>query len=223
MKGSGTGRVRGYLRPRKWIVAWAAIFLAALIALAATGQIHIQGNGWPTWYELSVPLIAAAIWAIARFVFKTDLTEEYLLGIIFGVQWEFLTEPYWTYLPDRFNVLVWKTKDIPLLALPGWGTTFALALLLTNWIGKEIFRLKPKELLFDWRVLFCDALSIQLIGMGAEWTYGILLHCWDYEIDFGMGKSPLGLGWEIHIGYMIVMFWYATTMRVWKLKLEDAL
>ena len=42
-------------------------------------------------------------------------------------------------------------------------------------------------------------------------------------MEFGIGKSPLGLGWEIHIGYVIVMFWYGTTFRVWKLKLEGSL
>ena len=52
------------------------------------------------------------------------------------IQWEFLTEPYWTYLPDRFNILVWK--DIPLLMLLGWGTAFTMTLLLSNWLGKTV-------------------------------------------------------------------------------------
>ena len=42
-------------------------------------------------------------------------------------------------------------------------------------------------------------------------------------MPFDLGNSPLGLGWEVHIGYIIVMFWYGTTFRVWKLKLEGAL
>ena len=215
--------LRNYFKARPWLRMWTAIIIAALSILAATGQIHTQGNGFPTVYELSSVMAAIGVWVIAKYFFKTDLMEEYLMGWIFGIQWEFLTEPYWTYLPDKFNVLVWRGKDIPLLALCGWGTTLTIALILSDWFGKLIFRIRPRILHLDWRVLLCDALAIQIMGSLAEWSYGILLHCWDYNLGFGIGKSPLGLGWEIHIGYMIIMFWYGTTMRVWKAKLEGEL
>ncbi len=211
----------GYFKARPWLVTWIIIFAAGLALLAVTGQVHMQGDGYPTSYELTAVGIYVAIWLIAKVLFKHDLTEEYLLGLIFGIQWEFLTEPYWTYLPDKFNVLVWK--DIPLLMLMGWGAAFTLSLLLSHWIGKKLFKLNAKEIVFDWRVLLCDALAVSLVGIGGEWIYGILLGCWEYNMDFGIGKSPLGLGWEIHIGYVIVMFWYGTTFRVWKLKLEGSL
>jgi len=210
-----------YFKDRPWLRLWAVIVIASLALLALTGQIHLQGNGWPTQYELGSVLAAVLVWTIAKAFFKRDLMEEFLMGWIFGIQWEFLTEPYWTYLPDKFNVVAWK--DIPLLALIGWGTTFTLAILISDWLGKVIFRLPHRNLLIDWRVLLCDAIAIQFMGSLAEWSYGILLHCWDYNVNFGMGKSPLGLGWEIHIGYMIIMFWYGTTMRVWSLKLEGKL
>jgi hypothetical protein len=210
-----------YFRARTWLVIWLAIFAASLILLAATGQFHTQGNGYPTIYEWSAIAIHVGVWLIAKLALKHDLTEEYLLGLIFGIQWEFLTEPYWTYLPHKVNVLVWR--DIPILMLMAWGLAFALALLLSHWIGKKLFGLDAKSLVFDWRILLCDAIAISVVGGAAEWTYGVLLGCWKYEVDFGLGKSPLGLGWEIHIGYMIVMFWYGTTFRVWKMKLEGAL
>lgn len=211
----------GYFKARLWLVLWLAIFAVSLALLAVTGQFHTQGNGYPTIYEWSAIAIHVGIWLIAKVFFKRDLTEEYLLGLIFGIQWEFLTEPYWTYLPDKINVLVWK--DIPILMLMAWGLAFALSLLLSHWIGRKLFGLSVKEIVFDWRVLLCDALAISVVGGAAEWTYGILFGCWEYNMEFGIGKSPLGLGWEIHIGYIIVMFWYGTTYRVWKLKLEGAL
>ncbi len=211
----------GYFKARPWLVAWLGIFAAAIGLLGLTGNIHLQGSGRPTWLEWSVIIIAAAVWLFAKLVLHTDLSEEYLFGTLFGIQWEFLTEPYWTYLPDRFNVLAWK--DIPLMGLAGWGTNFTVALFFSEWIGRKAFKLSAKKIIFDWRVLLCDALSIQLIGSGAEWLYGIHFHGWDYNLGFGMGKSPLGLGWEVHLGYMIVFFWYGTTMRVWKRKLEGAL
>jgi hypothetical protein len=211
----------GYFKARRWLMLWLGIFAVSLVVLALTGQIHMQGDGYPTGYELGAIGIYSAIWLIAKVAFKRDLTEEYLLGLIFGIQWEFLTEPYWTYLPDKFNVLVWK--DIPLLMLMGWGAAFTLSLLLSHWIGKKLFGLDAKSIVFDWRVLLCDAIAISVVGTAGEWTYGILLECWTYNVDFGLGKSPLGLGWEVHIGYLIVMFWYGTTFRVWKLKLEGAL
>jgi hypothetical protein len=215
--------LRGYFAARPWLIRWIVIFALALVVLALTGQIHTQGNGRPTPYELSIVALVVLIWVVAKAGFATDLTEEYLLGFIFGVQWEFLTEPYWNYLPDRFNILVWQGKDIPLLGLFGWGMVFPMALLLSNAVGRWLWSLTPKELLFDWRVLLADAIAIQVVGTGAEWLWGIALHCWDYAVDFGIGKSPLGLGWEIHIGYVIVMFWFGTTFRVWKLKLEGEL
>ena len=212
-----------YFKNRPWLITWLFIFSLAIIILALTGNIHTQGNGKVTVYEWGLILSTIGIWIIANFLFKRDLTEEYLMGIIFGIQWEFLTEPYWTYLPDKFNVLAWKGKDIPLLALMGWGAVFTLAVIFSNFIGKTVFKLHPKQLIFDWRVLICDAIAIQLFGSFAEWLFGIVFHCWDYNLSFGIGKSLLGLGWEVHIGYMIVMFWYGTTFRVWKLKLENDL
>lgn len=210
-----------YFRDRPWLVIWLVIIAAGVLILGLAGQIRLQGSGQATWFEVSVVLVAAAIWCLAKFVFKTDLTEEYLLGFIFGVQWEFLTEPYWTYLPDKFNLIVWR--DIPLLGLVGWGTNFTLVLLFSNWLCKKLFKLTDKELIFNWRILLCDAIAVQILGSAAEWTYGVLFHCWDYNMNFHMGKSFLGLGWEIHIGYMIVFFWYGTTLRVWKRKLEGDL
>jgi len=212
--------IRNYFKNRPWLGMWIGIFSAALILLGVTGNLHTQGNGLPTIYEIGFVSIVIIVWVIAKVFFKNDLTEEYLMGILFGIQWEFLTEPYWTYLPDRFNILAWHGKDIPLLALGGWGTTMTMALVISNWLGKRLFGLSGLKLLFDWRILLCDALAIQFMGTMAEWTCGILLKCWTYNLGFGMGKSPFGLGWEIHIGYMIVMFWYGTTMRVWKYKLE---
>lgn len=217
------GKLWSYLAARPWLTWWAAIFGAAVLALGLSGNIHTQGNGWPTALEWSVLIIPVVIWLVAKLVFKTDLAEEYLLGTLFGIQWEFLTEPYWTYLPDKFNVLVWGTKDIPLLALPGWGTNFAVALLLSEWLGKKLFKLSPRQLVFDWRVLLTDTIAIQLIGSAAEWLYGIYFAGWIYTQDFGLGKSPIGLPWEVQIGYTIVFFWYGTTMRVWRLKLEKQL
>jgi len=215
--------LKNYFKARPWLQLWAIIVIAALAILGATGQIHTQGNGYPTFFEISVLTTAIFVWIIAKVFFKQDLLEEYLMGWIFGIQWEFMTNPYWTYLPDKFNILVWQGKTIPLLGLCGWGTIFTVTILASNWIGKRFFGLSPKELLFNWKVLLCDAIAIQVMGSLAEWTYGIYYHCWDYNINFGMGKSPLGLGWEIHIGYWIVIFWYGTTMRVWKLKLEHRL
>jgi hypothetical protein len=212
-----------YFRTRPWLVVWLAIFAVAVAALALTHQIHFQGNGRPTSLEWSIWIIATLVFVVAKFVFKTDLAAEYLLGTLFGIQWEFLTEPYWTYLPDKFNVLVWSTKDIPLMALPGWGTNFAVALLFSEWLGRRLWKESLAKLVFDWRVLLTDAISIQLIGSFAEWLYGIHFHGWDYNLDFGLGKSPLGLGWEIHAGYNIVFFWYGTTMRVWRMKLDGKL
>jgi hypothetical protein len=208
----------GYFRQRHWLVVWLAVFAAGLIVLAVTGQIHTQGSGWPTIYEWSVVSSAVMVWIAAKLFLKLDLSEEYLMGIIFGIQWEFLTEPYWTYLPDKFNVLVWK--DLPLMGLFGWGPTLTIAMYSSNWLARRFFKLTPEKLLFDPRILLCDAIAIQIVGSLAEWTYGILFHCWDYAISFGIGKSPLGLGWEVHIGYVFVFFWYGTTMRVWKSRLE---
>lgn len=213
----------GYLKAKPWLIAWIVISTVILAILALSGHIYMQGNGRVTIYELSCVIVAIVVFLIAWFVFKKDFIEEYLMGWLFGIQWEFLTEPYWTYLPNKFNLLVWKGKDIPLLALIGWGTIFTLTVQFSNWIGGKFFKLTPKQLLFNWRVLLCDAIAIQIIGSLAEWIFGILLHCWNYNLSFGIGKSPLGLGWEVHIGYMIVIFWYGTTFRVWKLKLEGQL
>jgi len=208
-----------YFKTRRWLLIWIGIFAAILIILGIAGQFRIYGP--PTLYEWSIIGQVSLIWIIAKFVFKKDLTEEYLLGLIFGIQWEFLTEPYWTYLPDKFAIQVWK--DFPVIGVVGWSTNFTIALLFSDWLGKKLFNLNPKELRFNWKVLLCDAISIQIIGSLAEWIYGIVLGGWKYSMPFGIGKSPLGLGWEVHIGYMIVFFWYGTTFRVWKYKLEGDL
>lgn len=213
---------RDYFAQRPWLVAWLCLFAAALGILGLAGQLHVQGDGWPTIYEMAALVIAAAVWIGAKVLLGRDLTEEYLLGTIFGIQWEFLTEPYWTYLPDKFNVLAWK--DIPLLMLPGWGVSFALSLLLSHFLGRLLWKLEPLELVFDWRVLLCDAMAVSVVGIFGEFTYGIWLGCWTYNMPFGLGTSPIfGLPWEVHVGYVIVMFWYGTTFRVWKLKLEGLL
>ncbi len=200
------------------LLIWSAIIGAFLTILAVTGLLHTQGDGFPTSYEWGIVGSVVLIWIVARFLFHTDFSEEYLLGFIFGVQWEFLTEPYWTYLPGKFNILAWK--DVPIMALVGWCSAFALTLHLSEWLGKKIFQLSGLRLIFDWRILICDAVAIQIVGVSAEWLCGVLLKCWTYNVDFGLGKSPIGLGWELHIGYVIVMFWYGTTLRVWKSKLE---
>lgn len=210
-----------YFRRRRWLIIWLILFAAGLLALALGGQLYVQGSGRPSVYEWAIIAQVALIWVVAKLAFKTDLAEEYLLGFIFGLQWEFLTEPYWTYLPGKFNVMAWK--DIPVMALTGWCSSLTLTLLLSNWLGKRLFKLAPKELLFNWKVLICDAMAIQVIGVSAEWLWGVVFRCWEYNVDFGLGKSPLGLPWELHIGYWFVMFWYGTTMRVWKTKLEGKL
>jgi hypothetical protein len=202
----------------KRLLLWFSAFVGFLFILAVTGLLHTQGDGYPTVYEWGIVGSVILIWIVSRFVFRTDLTEEYLFGFIFGLQWEFLTEPYWTYLPDRFNILAWK--DVPIMALVGWCGAFALTLQFSEWLGKKAFKLSGMQLLFDWRILLCDAVAVQIVGVSAEWLCGVLLKCWTYDVDFGLGKSPVGLGWELHIGYVIVMFWYGTTMRVWKSKLE---
>lgn len=166
---------------------------------------------------------AAGIYVVARYFFRKDLLEEYFMACLFGLQWEVMTEPFWTYLPDKFNIMVWHGKDIPVFAVFGWGNIFVASLLASNWLGGKLFKLSPEKLLFDWRVLFCDAISIQVLGSFSEWLFGIAFHCWDYSLPAGVGKSPLGLGWEVHLGYFFIMFWYGTTMRVWKMKLERAL
>jgi hypothetical protein len=210
-----------YFRKRPWLLLWLSIFAIALLVLGLTGQIRLQGNGRVTPYEWGSVAIIAGVWIFYKFVFHQDLTEEYLLGLIFGIQWEFLTEPYWTYLPDKFNVLVWK--DIPLLMLGGWSVSFSMSLLLSQWLGKKLFHLNARQIVFDWRVLLTDMLAVAVVGTLGEWSYGVYFGCWKYNLNFGLGLSPLGLGWEVHIGYLIVMFWYGTTFRVWKLKLEGAL
>jgi hypothetical protein len=210
-----------YFRRRPWLLVFLAVVALGLWALRASGNLHLQGNGRVTVYEWACVAATVLVWLVARLGCKTDLIEEYVMGWIFAAQWEFLTEPYWRYIPDKFNVVAWR--DIPILALVGWGPTFALTLLLTNWLGRRLFRLDPRQLMFDWRVLALDVLAIQLIGSSAEWLLGVHFHCWDYTMPFGIGRSPLGLGWEVHIGYAIVFFWYGTTMRVWKYKMEGAL
>jgi hypothetical protein len=216
-------RLIAYFRARPWLVIWLAIFAVATLLLWLTGNIHVQGSGRPALLELSVPVIAAVVWLVAKLFFRVDLTEEYLLGTLFGIQWEFLTEPYWTYLPGKFNVLIWDTKDVPLIALLGWGTNFTMALLLSEKLGKLVFGLSPRRLIFNWKVLLCDTVAIQLVGTFAEWLYGIHFHGWDYTQHFGLGTMPWGLPVEVQVGYTIVFYWYGTTMRVWKTKLEGGL
>jgi len=220
---SGCQSVWKYFQARLWLRIWFGIMVAASVLLYATGQIHTQGGGWPTSYELYALGNAIGVYVVARIFFKQDLIEEYFLACLFGIQWEIMTEPMWTYLPDKFNILVWQGKDIPLFAVFGWGNIFVVSILASDWLGKRLFRIAPRKLLFDWRILVCDAVAIQVLGSFSEWLFGIYFHCWDYVYSAGIGKSPLGLGWEIHLGYFFIMFWYGTTMRVWKLKLEHKL
>ena len=215
--------LRGYFKARLWLRIWTVILAGALVLLYATGQIHAQGSGYPTIYEMYAVLNALGIYVFARIYLKQDLIEEYFMACLFGIQWEIMTEPFWTYLPDKFNILVWQGKDIPLFAAFGWGNIFVVSVLASNWLGRKFFGLSPEKLLFDWRVLICDAIAIQVLGSFSEWLFGIVFHCWDYMYSAGIGKSPLGLGWEVHLGYFFIMFWYGTTMRVWKLKLEHKL
>jgi len=210
----------GYYKARPWLKRWTMIGVAGLALLAVTGQFHVQGNGLPTIFEISSLLITIGIYTLSRIFFKQDLIEEYFMACLFGIQWEIMTEPMWTYLPGKFNILVWQGKDIPLFAAFGWGNIFVVSLLASNWLGRRLFGLSPRKLLFDWRVLLCDALAIQVLGSFSEWLFGIVFQCWTYDLPAGIGVSPLGLGWEIHLGYFFIMFWYGTTMRVWKLKLE---
>ena len=72
-------------------------------------------------------------------------------------------------------------------------------------------------------ILICDMIAAQLIATPLESFVGIYLKSWRYDIDFGLGKSPLGIPWEVQIGYCIIVFWYATTMRVWNRKMDGEL
>ncbi len=211
-------RFINYFKHRPWLIIWISACTIGLIFLASMGLIHSQGNGKATIFELSCVIIAIAVWLIAFFKFKVDLTSEYIMGWLFGISWEFLTEPYWTYLPDKFNILVWR--DIPLLALVGWATNFSLTIHFSQWIGKTFFKLSGENMLFSWKILLCDAIAIEIICSSAEWLYGVVFHCWNYNMNFNIGKSPLGLPWEVHIGYVVIMFWYATTLRVWREKMD---
>ena len=212
-----------YFRQRPWLIAWLAVVSAGLLVLGLTGHIYIQGNGRITTYEIQSFLFAIAVWCVAKFIFKKDLTAEFVLGATFGCQWEFLTWSQWTYQPDKFNILIVHRWGLPLIMIPCWGSILALIICFSNFLAKKVFRIPYKKLIFDYRILLCDMVSAQVIGCTIEAIVGIWIRAWTYDIDYGLGNSPVGLPWYVHIGYGIVIFWYATTMRVWNRKLDGEL
>lgn len=217
------GKFFKYFTDRPWLIAWFAVVTAALLILGLTGHIYIQGDGNITTYEVQAFLFATAVWCIAKYGFKKDLTAEFILGATFGCQWEFLTWSHWTYLPDKFNILIVHRWGLPLIMIPCWGSILALVICFSNFLAGKVLKIPYKKLIFDKRILLCDMIAVQVIGCVIEAIVGVWIKAWTYDIDYGMGKSPIGLPWDIHIGYCIIIFWYATTMRVWNRRLDGDL
>ena len=117
----------------------------------------------------------------AWFVFKKDLTGMFLSGIILGTAVEYLTEAYWDYTKlmdaNGFNVFIYG--DISLYVIMGWGFSFSVVILLSNWVFKSITR-NNAELVVDARIIICDAVLGPVWFIMIEYLGMQVLHLWRY-------------------------------------------
>ena len=67
-------RFLDYFLDRPWLVVWMGIFTTALVVLGILGQIHVQGDGAPTRFEIIALCICAGVWIAAKLFFRRDLT-----------------------------------------------------------------------------------------------------------------------------------------------------
>jgi hypothetical protein len=162
--------------------------------------------------EIITAVFCITALSVAWFGFKKDLSGMFVSGIILGTAVEFITEAYWDY---SFKMFIWR--DIPLFVIVGWGYSFSLFILLSDWVFKKVFR--PKNIAVDdKRILLCDALlgplwfvSHELLGMNVFhlWTYS-KVSGWTYIIPV------INFPWEGVIGAVLFATVLPTFVRHWE-------
>jgi hypothetical protein len=124
--------------------------------------------------EISSISVSVAMLLISWFVFKKNLTGMFLAGIMLGLSVEYLTEAYWEYY---FNVFIYR--DISLYVVMGWGYSFGIFILISNFIFAKLVGKKSPET-FDKRIILCDAILGPLWFILHEFIGMNLLHLWKY-------------------------------------------
>jgi hypothetical protein len=108
--------------------------------------------------------------------FKKDLTGMFLAGVLMGLMVEYITEAYWHY---NFKVFAWPGNpiwgDISLYVVLGWGYSFSMFVLFTNWVYT-----KAGVPLTKARTLFFDALLAPIWFIPYELLGMQVLHLWSY-------------------------------------------
>jgi hypothetical protein len=136
--------------------------------------INFSHLGIGEWLTIAVSLGGLLY---ARFVCKRDLTGMYLAGMLMGLMVEYITAAYWHY---SLKVFVWPNAriwgDISLFVVLGWGYSFTMFVLFSNWLFRKTTHL---PLTSPWIILFDAVLApfwfvpYELLGMH-------VLHLWEY-------------------------------------------
>jgi hypothetical protein len=146
------------------------------------------------------------------FVLGKSIWRQWIAGVVLGILFELLTEPYWNY-----HLSFYLFRDLSPIIMLGWGSSFVLVVNFSEWIYKRIFKRKRVDI-FDRRLFITDFLASLVVLTAMEYVGVNILHGWDY--------NSAVLGWQIMIPYLnlplealfglaIVAFMLPTYVRHW--------
>ncbi len=147
--------------------------LIALFYLVYTA-FNISQAGTGEWLSLGVSVSGLLI---AKLIFKKDLTGMFLAGMLMGLTIEYITETYWQY---SFKLFIWPGNpiwgDISFFVILGWGYSFSMFVLFSNWLFKKMTGLpvtNPLVMVFDAILAPLWFIPYEILGMQ-------VLHLWKY-------------------------------------------
>jgi hypothetical protein len=150
------------------------IHLAVAGLYAVYTIVHITQLGIGEWLTIAVAIGGLCI---TWMVFKKDITGMFLAGMLMGLMVEYITEAYWQY---SFKVPIWRGAhiwgDISLYVVLGWGYSFSMFVLFSDWAFKKIMHVPA----LDKRILLFDAVLAPLWFIPYELLGMQGLHLWQY-------------------------------------------
>ncbi|MEW6617842.1 MAG: hypothetical protein AB1422_00575 [bacterium] len=192
-----------FIKGDKWEVRWG--ILGAFIGVV----VYYWNLGYLIDGEFIIYLEFLICVSVISLLKRYNIPVMVIPVLIFAIGWEILTEQCWTY---KCPMPIWR--DLPLSILFGW----LFVMVLSQVVSEEFYRGvkgEPQINPFDPLLLLCDAGSMCIIGSIHETLCYKAWNMWDYHaIVFPI--SPLGIPYEVIIGYPGIAILCFTTLRVWQ-------